>query len=57
MIVRQEEEAYDPLSQAQKHIMLKNGTFEFDDISNTKCCCGHSVSEHRLRRLLALCER
>jgi len=57
MIVRQEEEAYDPLSQAQKHIMLKNGTFEFDDISNTKCCCGYSVSEHRLRRLLALCER
>ena len=40
------EETYDPLSYAQKIIMLKNGAFEFDDIPNTKCLCGHSVSEH-----------
>src|SRR5215469_16976320 len=40
------EETYDPLSYAQKIIMLKNGAFEFDDIPNTKCLCGHSFSEH-----------
>ena len=37
---------YDPLTQAQKIVMLKNGTFEFDDILNSKCLCGHSESEH-----------
>ncbi|MGC2572220.1 MAG: hypothetical protein WA364_11970 [Candidatus Nitrosopolaris sp.] len=36
----------DPLSQANKHVLLKNGTFEFDDIPNAKCLCGHSISEH-----------
>jgi len=36
----------DPLSQVNKHIMLRNGAFEFDDIPNTICLCGHSVSEH-----------
>jgi len=41
-----EEQAYDPLSHAQKHVMLKNGVFEFDDIPNGKCLCGHSISEH-----------
>jgi hypothetical protein len=39
-------EAYDPLFQAQKHIMLKNGAFEFVNIPNGKCRCGDLVSEH-----------
>ncbi len=61
-----EEQVYDPLSQAQKHIMLKNGSFEFDDVSNIECCCGHSVSEHLdcvdcclflKRKELCLCDR
>jgi hypothetical protein len=34
------------LSQVQKIIMLKNGTFSFSNqISNT-CCCRHSTTEH-----------
>ena len=37
---------YDPLSQINKHVMLKNGMFELDDIPNAKCICGHSFSEH-----------
>jgi hypothetical protein len=37
-----EEEVYDPLSQAQKHIMLRNGRFEFDNVKQGTCCCGHS---------------
>ena len=40
-----EEEVYDPLSQAQKHVMLRNGKFE-SQINNFKqatCCCGHSI--------------
>ena len=41
-----EEQVYDPLSYAQKILMLKNGMFEFDDIPNAKCLCGHSISEH-----------
>jgi hypothetical protein len=42
-----EEQVYDPeLSQAQKVLMLKNGLFEFDDIPNARCCCGHNQSEH-----------
>ena len=41
-----EEQVYDPLSEAQKIVMLKNGSFEFEDIPNAKCLCGHSISEH-----------
>lgn len=41
-----EEEAYDPLSQAQKYIMLRNGKFEFDIVKQGTCCCGHSIMEH-----------
>jgi len=41
-----EEQILNPLSLANKHMMLKKGTFEFDDIINTKCLCGHSWSEH-----------
>ena len=37
---------YDPLSQISKHIMLRNGLFDFDDIPNGECLCGHSESEH-----------
>jgi hypothetical protein len=40
------EEVYDSLLQAQKHIMLKNGSFEFDSLKQGSCCCGHSVTEH-----------
>ncbi|MGA9152746.1 MAG: hypothetical protein WBZ36_19385 [Candidatus Nitrosopolaris sp.] len=40
------EEVYDSLLQAQKHIMLKNGNFEFDSLKQGSCCCGHSVTEH-----------
>ena len=40
------EEVYDPLSQVNKHIMLRNGLFEFEDILNGECFCGHSESEH-----------
>lgn len=43
------EEVYDPLSQAQKHIMLKNGIFEFefDNFKQSSCyCCSHPISEH-----------
>ena len=38
--------SYDPLSQVNKHMMLANGLFDFDDIPNGKCLCGHSTSEH-----------
>ena len=58
------EEVYDALSQAQKHIMLKNGGFEFDT-KQSSCCggCGHSVTEHLeyvdccLSKELCLCDR
>ena len=36
----------DPLSHVNKHIMLRNGLFEFQDISNEMCYCGHPESEH-----------
>jgi len=39
----------DDLSQVQKHILLKNGTFDFDSdaqISNEMCCCHHDTSWH-----------
>jgi hypothetical protein len=59
-----EEEVYDSLSQAQKHIMLKNGGFEFDTKQSSCCCgCGHSVTEHLdyvdccLSKELCLCDR
>jgi hypothetical protein len=58
-----EEEVYDSLSQAQKHIMLKNGAFEFDSGKQCLCCCGHSVTEHLdytdccLSKELCLCDR
>jgi hypothetical protein len=57
------EEVYDALSQAQKHIMLKNGMFEFDTFKPGTCCCNHSVAEHLdfsdlcLSRELCLCDR
>src|SRR5215472_3421043 len=42
-----EEEQVYPLSQVNKHIMLRNGAFEFEDrIPNGECFCGHSESEH-----------
>lgn len=41
-----EEEVYDPLPQAQKHVMLRNGRFEFDNVKQGTCCCGHSIMEH-----------
>jgi hypothetical protein len=40
------EDGFDPLLYAQKHVMLKNGLFEFEDIPNAKCYCGHCQSEH-----------
>jgi hypothetical protein len=57
------EEVYDALSQAQKHIMLKNGMFEFDTFKPGTCCCNHSVAEHLdssdlcLSRELCQCDR
>ena len=36
----------DLLSQVNKHILLRNGLFEFEDIPNGECLCGHSESEH-----------
>ena len=42
----EEEQAYDLLSQVNKHIMLRNGAFDFENIPNTKCLCGHSIYEH-----------
>ena len=57
------EEVYDALSQAQKHIMLKNGMFEFDTFKPGTCYCNHSVAEHLdfsdlcLSRELCLCDR
>ena len=57
------EEVYDSLSQAQRHIMLKNGAFEFDIVKQCLCCCGHSVTEHLdyadccLSKELCLCDR
>jgi DNA topoisomerase IB len=42
----EEEVVYDPLSQAQKHVMLRNGTFEFDSVKQGTCCCGHSINDH-----------
>jgi hypothetical protein len=57
------EEVYDALSQAQKHIMQKNGAFEFDSVKQCLCCCGHSVTEHLdytdccLSKELCLCDR
>jgi hypothetical protein len=50
------EEVYDALSQAQKHIMLKNGMFEFDTFKPGTCCCGHSVSDHLDRVDCCLCK-
>ena len=41
----EEKQVYE-LSQVNKHIMLRNGLFEFGDISNGECLCGHSISEH-----------
>ena len=41
-----EEQACDPLSQINKHVLLKNGFFEFEDIPNGECFCGHSIYEH-----------
>ena len=40
------EQAYDPLSQTQKHVMMRNGTFEFDTPKRGTCCCGHSINDH-----------
>ncbi len=57
------QEVYDPLSQAKKHIMLRNETFEFDRVKQGICCCNHSVAEHLdfsdlcLSRELCLCDR
>ena len=57
------EQVYDALSLTQKHIMLKNGTFEFDTFKPGTCCCNHSVAEHLdfsdlcLSRELCLCDR
>jgi len=39
-------EGYDDLSTVQKHIMLKNGTFDFNTHPPQMCTCGHSSSEH-----------
>jgi hypothetical protein len=64
--MNEEEVYYDPLSQTQKHIMLKNGTFEFefDSIKQSSyCCCGHAISEHLdcvdccLNKELCICDR
>jgi hypothetical protein len=41
-----EEEVYDPLSQAQKHVMLRNGRLESEGVKQGTCCCGHSVNDH-----------
>jgi hypothetical protein len=59
VITIMEEDAYDSLSQAQKHIMLKNGAFEFDSFKQCSCYCGHSVSDHFccLSKELCLCEK
>ena len=40
------EQANDPLSQTQKHVMMRNGTFEFDTPKRGTCCCGHSINDH-----------
>ena len=37
---------YDPLSQTQKHVMMRNGTFEFDTPKLGTCCCCHSINDH-----------
>jgi hypothetical protein len=43
------EEIYDPsVSQVQKVLMLANGAFQFDRISNSQCRCKHPQSEHIL---------
>ena len=42
----EEEQVYDLLSQVNKRIMLRNGAFDYEDISNGECLCGHSESEH-----------
>lgn len=63
VITIMEEEVYDSLSQAQKHIMLKNGAFEFDSFKQCSCYCGHSVSDHLdyidccLSKELCLCDK
>ena len=41
-----EEEGYDPLSQAQKVMLLPNGLFEFSNIPNTTCVCSHKFIDH-----------
>jgi hypothetical protein len=42
-----EEATYEPLTYIQKHVMLSNGLFEFDNISNTQCvACSHFSIEH-----------
>jgi hypothetical protein len=46
MSVEEEQQVYDHLSQVNKHMMLANGLFDFDDIPNGECYCGHSESEH-----------
>jgi hypothetical protein len=33
------------LDSFQKHIMLRNGRFEFDNVKQGTCCCGHSVND------------
>jgi hypothetical protein len=41
-----QEETYDPLSQAQKIMMLPNGLYEFSDIPNITCVCSHKFIDH-----------
>src|SRR5215831_13611123 len=33
-------------SRTRQIIMLRNGAFDFENIPNTKCLCGHSIYEH-----------
>lgn len=63
-VVEEEVNGYDPLSQANKHIMLKNGLMEFDSIEHGTCCCGHQKSDHLwptldccLIKELCICDR
>ena len=45
-IIDNEEETYDPLSRAQKIVLLRNGLFEFSNIPNTTCVCSHKFIDH-----------
>jgi hypothetical protein len=40
------EELCDPLAVANKHMMVRNGLFEFDDVKQGICCCSHSIMDH-----------